>query len=315
LTVVWAILQKQNLFLNMHLKAINQQLELPEFLENGFSVFIKREDVLHPLASGNKWRKLYYNIRAFKDSKAKAILTFGGAYSNHLIAVAAMAKQKNISAIGIVRGDELAYKPLNPTLAGCQQNGMQLVFVSREEYAQKDAGKTVKALQQTHGALYVLPEGGTNNLAVKGCMEILSEEDAVFDTIGCAVGTGGTLAGLAASAIDHQSVVGFQMVNDATIPERIRTFASRENWSLVQHATYRGYAQADTRLVAFATVVLQQTGVLLDPIYTAPMLFQLVQMIKDNTWKFGSNILLIHTGGLQAIAGFNSRYDLQWPEA
>ena len=298
----------------MLLKAKNQPLYLPEFSQHGFSVHIKREDRLHPFASGNKWRKLVYNIEAFQQSKAIALLTFGGAYSNHLAAVAAMANHKNITAIGIVRGDELAHKPLNPTLEKCQQNGMQLVFVSREEYALKEQGSTVKSLQQTHGEMYVLPEGGTNALAVKGCEEILTPDDDVFDVVCCAVGTGGTLAGLANSAADHQHLVGFQMVNDVTIPERIRTFVARENWSLVQYANYRGYAQADAELVAFATRILQQTGVLLDPIYTAPMLFQLVQMIKDNTWTFGTKLLLIHTGGTQGIAGFNSRHGLQWPE-
>ncbi len=303
------------LFLGMALLqsliAINQPLILPEFSQHGFSVHIKREDMLHPLASGNKWRKLKYNIEAFKQSGAKALLTFGGAYSNHLAAVAAWCAQENISCIGIVRGDELAHKPLNPTLEKCQQNGMQLVFVSRAEYAQKEQGKTVHELQRTH-VLYLLPEGGTNALAVKGCTEILTPEDANFDAVCCAVGTGGTLAGLANSAAD-QHIIGFQLVKDATIPARIRTFATRENWSLVQHAAYKGYAQADAQLVAFATYVLQQTGILLDPIYTAPMLFQLVQMIRDNTWTFGTKILLIHTGGTQAIEGFNSKYARQWP--
>lgn len=298
----------------MLLKAKNQPLYLPEFAEYGFSVHIKREDVLHPLASGNKWRKLKYNIEAFQQSKTKVLLTFGGAYSNHLAAVAAMSKHKNIPVIGVVRGDELKHKALNSTLQKCQQNGMQLVFVSREEYALKEHGSAVKSLQKTLGELYILPEGGTNKLAVKGCEEILTSVDDEFDVVCCAVGTGGTLAGLANSAADHQHLVGFQMVKDTTITERIRTFVTRENWSLVQHASYHGYAQADAQLVAFATMVLQQTSVLLDPIYTAPMLFQLVQMIKENTWTFGTKLLLIHTGGTQGITGFNSRHGLQWPD-
>lgn len=308
------IFKIQRLFLSMFTTAVNQQLSLPEFSQLGYAVYLKREDLMFPLASGNKWRKLAYNIEAFKQAKAKKIVTFGGAFSNHLAAVSAVANKENIATIGVVRGDELVHKPLNPTLTKCKQNGMQLVFVSREEYTLKERGDTVKALQRTHGKLYVLPEGGTNALAVKGCAEILSPKDAVFDTICCAVGTGGTLAGLATSAASHQKIVGFQMVDDAAIPERIRTFAKRENWSLVQHASYRGYAQADAQLVAFATNVFRQTGILLDPIYTAPMLYQLVQMIKDKTWNFGTKLLLIHTGGTQGIAGFNSRHDLQWPE-
>ena len=294
--------------------AINQKLDLAPFASAKISVHLKREDLVFPLASGNKWRKLKYNLAAFKESNTNTLLTFGGAFSNHLAAVAALGARYNIATVGIVRGAELAHKSLNPTLATCQQNGMQLFFVSREEYRQKEEGKTVLGLKKKHGTLYVLPEGGTNALAVKGCVEILTLEDVTFDTICCAVGTGGTLAGLAASCKAHQHVVGFQVTKDASIPDRIRTFAPHENWTLVQHPVHRGYAQVSKPLVAFARDVLQQTGVLLDPIYTAPMLFQLVQMIKDDTWTFGTNLLLIHTGGTQGIAGFNFRHGLQWPE-
>lgn len=302
------------LFLKMEFPiATNQIIALSEFAAADISVYLKREDLVFPLASGNKWRKLKYNLRAFQESNASVLLTFGGAFSNHLAAVAAMGARYGIVTIGIVRGAELAHKPLNPTLATCQQNGMLLSFVSREEYHQKELGDTVLALQKTHGVLYILPEGGTNVLAVKGCAEILTSEDAAFDTIGCAVGTGGTLAGLANSCKTHQHVVGFQVVKDVSITARIRTFAPSNNWTLVQHLLHRGYAQVSKPLVSFADDVLQQTGVLLDPIYTAPMLFQLVQMIKDDTWTFGKKILLIHTGGTQGIIGFNSRSTLQWP--
>ena len=293
--------------------ATNQIIALSEFAAADISVYLKREDLVFPLASGNKWRKLKYNLTAFQESNASVLLTFGGAFSNHLAAVAAMGARYGIVTIGIVRGAELAHKPLNPTLATCQQNGMLLSFVSREEYHQKELGDTVLALQKTYGTLYILPEGGTNALAVKGCSEILTSEDAAFDTIGCAVGTGGTLAGLANSCKTHQHVVGFQVVKDVSITARIRTFAPSNNWTLVQHPLHRGYAQVSKPLVSFADDVLQQTGVLLDPIYTAPMLFQLVQMIKDDTWTFGKKILLIHTGGTQGIIGFNSRSTLQWP--
>ena len=293
--------------------ATNQLIDLPVFSTAGISVYLKREDLVFPLASGNKWRKLKYNLEAFQKSKASVLLTFGGAFSNHLAAVAAMGKHYDMATIGIVRGAELAHKPLNPTLAICQQNGMQLRFVTREEYHQKELGNSVLALQKTYGTLYILPEGGTNALAVKGCAEILTPADAVFDTIGCAVGTGGTLAGLANSCKTHQHVVGFQVVKDVSITARIRTFATNNNWTLVQHPTHRGYAQVSNSLVAFAQDVLKQTGVLLDPIYTAPMLFQLVQMIKDDTWTFGKRILLIHTGGTQGITGFNTRSSLHWP--
>jgi 1-aminocyclopropane-1-carboxylate deaminase len=294
-------------------EAINEELLLPEFEKNGFSVAIKREDLVFPFASGNKWRKLKYNLQAFKSSSFDGILSFGGAYSNHLSATAALTALEQIPSIGIVRGDELEHKPLNPTLAQCQANGMLLVFVSRNEYALKEQGQTAQNLLKSQ-TLYVLPEGGSNALAVKGCTEILSPADLGYDVVGCAVGTGGTLAGLATAAFPHQQVVGFQCANDAMIPERIRTFVSRENWILLQSPVDRRYGQVGEPLVAFAKKVLDKTGVLLDPIYTAPMLFQLVQMIENNTWKFGTKILLIHTGGTQGIAGFNAQKNNQWPE-
>ena len=152
---------------------INQKLDLATFASAKISVHLKREDMVFPLASGNKWRKLKYNLAAFKASEANALLTFGGAFSNHLAAVAAVGANHGIATMGIVRGEELAHKPLNPTLATCQRNGMQLFFVSREEYRQKEESKTVLGLKNSHGTLYVLPEGGTNALAVKGCTEIL----------------------------------------------------------------------------------------------------------------------------------------------
>lgn len=294
-------------------EAINQELLLPEFEKHGFSVAIKREDLVFPFASGNKWRKLKYNLKQLNDSTYEGILSFGGAYSNHLAATAAFTAAEQIPSIGIVRGDELAQKPLNPTLAQCQANGMVLVFVSRNEYSLKEEGQTVQNILKSQ-SLYVLPEGGTNALAVKGCSEILSSADIGYDVVGCAVGTGGTLAGLATTAFPHQQLVGFLCANDVTIPKRIRTFVSRENWTLLQPTVYRRYGQVDESLIAFAKKVLEHTDILLDPIYTAPMLFQLVQMIENKTWKFGSKILLIHTGGTQGIAGFNAQKNNLWPE-
>lgn len=306
------------LFLSMAsrkpLMATNQSLILPVFEQYGYTVSIKREDLVFPLASGNKWRKLNYNIEAYKQSGASALLTFGGAYSNHLAATAALCAQEKIRCVGIVRGDELAHKPLNPTLEKCQQNGMELMFVSREEYTQKEQGKTVQEVRQARGTLFLLPEGGTNALAVKGCKEILTPQDAVFDTICCAVGTGGTLAGLALAAAPHQKVIGLQVVKDVSIQDRIRTFVSNDRWTIVPQAVSGKYAQVDASLVAFATDVFHQTGVLLDPVYTAPMLARIVEMIKNKKWTFGKNMLLIHTGGTQGIAGFNSKHhQYQWP--
>ena len=165
---------------------------------------------------------------------------------------------------------------------------------------------------------YLIPEGGTNALAVNGCSEILTSADKEFDTIAVAVGTGGTMAGLIQSTSDHQHIVGFQVVKDIEIPSRIRTFVSNDRWSLVPTYDEVGYAKTPKVLIDFAHSVSGQTGVILDPLYTAPMLWHLIKKKKENTWNFGNRLLMIHTGGHQSIKGINQHLaqrgsSLHWP--
>ena len=191
------------------------KIDLPLLKEKGIQLAFKREELLFPGISGNKYRKLKYNIQAAKAAKQHTLLTFGGAFSNHIAAVAYAGKIHGFKTIGIIRGEELAGQPLNPTLERAKLNGMFFHFVSREVYREKHRPQFVAKLQETFGHFYLIPEGGTNALAVKGCAEILQELDAKYTHICVAVGTGGTLSGLAEAAFEHQEILGFPALKGA----------------------------------------------------------------------------------------------------
>jgi 1-aminocyclopropane-1-carboxylate deaminase/D-cysteine desulfhydrase-like pyridoxal-dependent ACC family enzyme len=180
-------------------------------LDAPVTVTVKRLDQIHPQISGNKFFKLKYNFQEAQQQGFKKVLTFGGAYSNHIAATAYAAHLFGFASVGMIRGEELKDKTLNPTLATAQQLGMQLHFVSREQYRQKDQPEYLAALQQQYPEHYLIPEGGTNSLAIQGCKEILAAEDRHnYDMICCAVGTGGTISGLIEASAAHQSVLGFR---------------------------------------------------------------------------------------------------------
>ena len=295
--------------------SVNHPLRLKE-IEGELEITLKREDQIHPDISGNKWRKLKYNFQHAKQNGYQSVLTFGGAFSNHLAAVASAGHQYGFQTHGIVRGEELETQTLNPTLLYCTYKGMALHFVSRTLYRNKKQALASVIIDDKNP--YVIPEGGTNALAVNGCTEILTSDDKEFDTIAVAVGTGGTMAGLIQSISVHQHLVGFQVVKDIEILSRIRTFVSNDRWSLVPTYDAVGYAKTPKALIDFAHSVAGQTGVILDPLYTAPMLWHLIKKRKENTWNFGNRLLMIHTGGHQSIKGINQRLaqqgsSLHWP--
>ena len=289
-------------------KTKNQRLHHPVFNQYGFEVYVKREDLIHPQISGNKYRKLKYNLLEAQSQNHHTLLTFGGAYSNHLVATAAVGKKMGLKTIGLVRGEELSTKFLqNPTLAYCVSQNMQLEFISRHSYRLKHTSEQLEKIYNKFGRVYVLPEGGTNSLAVKGCEEILSPEDAFFDAICCPVGTGGTIAGLINSSYPHQQVIGFSALKGTDIQEEICKFASNNRWSFESEGRFGGYAKINSNLVTFINQFYDQTAILWDPIYTAKMVFGLIEKIKAYQWKYGKKILLIHTGGLQSIVGMNQQ--------
>ena len=276
-------------------------------LENtNFRLFIKREDLLHPYISGNKLRKLKYNLAQAKKENKTALLTFGGAFSNHILAVAAAGNEYGFKTIGIIRGEELKDKiAQNPTLQKAQDFGMFFEFVTREMYREKNNPKILEELGNKWGNFYVIPEGGTNELAVKGCEEILTSDDEKFDYICCAVGTGGTISGIINCSKSSQQVLGFPALKGDFLREDICKFATKTNWELITAYHFDGYAKVSEELIVFINGFYQKHKIPLDPIYTGKMMFGVIDLINKNYFPENSKILVIHTGGLQGIAGMN----------
>lgn len=267
---------------------------------------IKREDLIHPFVSGNKYRKLKYNLERAKELGCKTLLTFGGAYSNHIAAVASAGETYGFGTIGIIRGDELAfYNELNPTLAFAEKCGMQFKYVTREAYRGKTSPSFIEAIKAEFGDFYLIPEGGTNGLAVKGCEEILVSKDEVYDYICCAVGTGGTISGVINASGSHQKILGFPALKGDFLQEDIRKFAVRDNWDLLTDYHFGGYGKIKPELITFINRFNKDYRIPLDPIYTGKMMFGIFDLIGKGFFPKGSNVLAIHTGGLQGIAGVN----------
>lgn len=279
------------------------KIEIP--FPNGIELYIRREDLLHPEVSGNKFRKLKYNIAKALEEKSTVLLTFGGAYSNHIAATAAAGRLIGIRTIGLIRGEELAAVYLeNPTLRKAEQDGMQFKFVSRTQYRMKDTAAFLEELKEEFGDFYLVPEGGTNEEAVRGTEEILTASDAIYQYICCAVGTGGTLAGLINSALEHQKVLGFPALKGDFLYDEIKNYTTKENWELIVEYHFGGYAKYTEELLAFIRNFEDQTGILLDPIYTGKLVFGIFDLIKQDRFEKNSKILAIHTGGLQ---GWNEK--------
>ncbi len=269
---------------------------------------IKREDKIHPFISGNKYRKLKYNLIAAKQQNLDTLLTFGGAYSNHIAATASAGKEFGFKTIGVIRGDELADKiSKNPTLTFAQQCGMQFKFVSRESYRKKTEPEFLSGLENEFGDFYVVPEGGTNELAIKGCEEILTKEDTVFDYICVPVGTGGTISGLINSAKEHQKVLGFPALKGDFLQKEIKLFTTKKNWKLITEYHFGGYGKINSELITFINQFKEETNIPLDPVYTGKMLFGIIELISNDYFEKGSKIVAIHTGGLQGIQGMNMK--------
>ena len=280
--------------------------EIHTTFQNDISLTIKREDLIHPFVSGNKFRKLKYNLLQAKVENKTTLLTFGGAFSNHIAAVAYAGKEQGFKTIGIIRGEEILDKiEENPTLKFAQENGMQFEFVTREDYRHKSEVSFIEKLKEKFGDFYLVPEGGTNELAVKGCEEILTDEDAVFDYVCCAVGTGGTISGLINSALSHQKVLGFPALKGDFLTDEIRIFAKKDNWNLISDYHFGGYGKINLELIEFINAFFEENKVPLDPIYTGKMVFGVIDLIHKNYFPADSKILLIHTGGLQGIDGMN----------
>lgn len=282
------------------------QLQNIDSKELNLELFIKREDLIHPLISGNKFRKLKYNLVQAIEENHTSLLTFGGAFSNHILAVAAVGFEQNFKTIGIIRGDELVNKiDENPTLKKAKELGMIFKFVSREEYRTKSNIDFLTRLKEEYGHFYLIPEGGTNDLAIKGCEEILTSTDETFDYICCCVGTGGTISGIINSSKKHQKILGFPALKGDFISKDIRNFVTQSNWEILSNYHFGGYGKITQELIRFINGFYQETQIPLDPIYTGKMMFGVYDLIKKGFFKPKSKILIIHTGGLQGIDGMN----------
>jgi 1-aminocyclopropane-1-carboxylate deaminase len=283
-------------------------------LEKNARLFLKREDLIHPQISGNKYWKLFYNINQYlaKNPENPFLITFGGAFSNHIAAVAALGHQENIKTLGIIRGDELQQKwAENPTLRTAHQNGMEFRFVTREAYRNKLL-LNWSFEKEFPGAL-IIPEGGTNENAVNGIQYMLSEQTKSFDYLCTAVGTGGTVAGLSRFAEENQQVLGFKVVDDSSVEDTVFKLSKRNNFKLFE-AHDGGYGKISDENIRFINDFKEKYHIQLDPVYTGKMMRHLFNMIASDYFPEGSSILTFHTGGLQGNFGANQLLNKQTRE-
>lgn len=289
----------------------NQKISLPLLKEKGIKLFIKRTDQTHKHVSGNKWYKLKYNLIEAKKQGLKTLLTFGGAYSNHIAATACTAKKNGFKSIGVIRGEE--HLPLNPTLQFAQENGMELHYVSRSDYIEKATAISLEKLKEQFGNFYLIPEGGTNKLAIQGTSEILKEND-IQDFICCAVGTGGTIAGVINTSTNKQTVIGFPAIKGIDALEKdIEVWTNKQSWKLINDYAYGGYAKVNEKLVQFINEFNTLHDIPLDAIYTGKMMLGILDLVSKDYFPKGSSILAIHTGGLQGNKGMSERLMIKLP--
>ncbi|MCB2378794.1 pyridoxal-phosphate dependent enzyme [Hymenobacter sp. BT635] len=301
-----------------------QEINEPIASQRGIRLLLCRDDLTHPELPGNKWRKLKYNLQAAQAQGHDMLLTFGGAFSNHIAAVAAAGRLQNLRTIGLIRGEETL--PLNPTLARAVADGMELRYLDRETYRRKHEPEVLAAILTQTGPAYVLPEGGTNALALPGCAELIPELAAHtdFDAVAVACGTGGTLAGMLTGLAGQKTAIGVAALkNGGFLREEIDALTREamghtySNWQLLTDYHFGGYAHFSPELLGFIREFQARHGVLLDPVYTGKLLFALLDQIRQGCFAVGSTVVAVHSGGLQGWLGFRQRFEQRsqwWPE-
>ena len=270
-------------------------------------LWLKRDDLIHPIISGNKWRKLKYNLDHALSLGTETIISMGGAYSNHLHALAFIGKTLNLKTIGIIRGERP--HQLTPTLQDMADWGMELRFVSRTEYKHYRSYQDRYDLPGIKPKEYWLPEGGANSLALKGVAEIVDEIDLPYDTLCTACGTGVTLAGLICAVSGLKSVLGIVALNNAGfLKSDVQTLLTKdyENWELIHQYHCGGFAKVNPGLLNFMHQFEALTKIPLEPVYTGKMLYGLYDLIEKEHFKPGTNLVALHTGGLQGNRGFSA---------
>ncbi|MFJ4838860.1 1-aminocyclopropane-1-carboxylate deaminase/D-cysteine desulfhydrase [Streptomyces sp. NPDC088746] len=276
-----------------------QPAEDERFARHGVTLLLKRDDLIHPDLPGNKWRKLALNLRA---AAGRTVLTFGGAYSNHLRATAAAGRLLGFPTVGVVRGDELADRPLNPSLARCAADGMRLHFVDRATYRAKASPDVLEGLLSLFGECLVIPEGGSNALAAQGCTELGRELLGRTGTVAVACGTGGTLAGLAAGLGHGQRALGIPVLRGGFLGAAVRDLqreafgAPTGQWSLDERFHFGGYARTTPELHAFADDFEDRHGLPVERLYVAKLLYGLTVLAGEGAFAAGSTVTAVVTG-------------------
>jgi 1-aminocyclopropane-1-carboxylate deaminase len=290
----------------MLLKVPLEKIPIQEIsINKNVRLFIKREDIVHPLISGNKYWKLFYNVNNYLENQIEdpLIITFGGAYSNHISAVSAVGNLCGVRTVGIIRGDELRNKWRdNPTLLFAFRNGMNLKFVSREEYRNKE--KLSEFLRHEFPGALIVPEGGTNEDAVQGVKMMLNNDTKDFDYLCMAVGTGGTIAGISKFCEENQKVIGFKAVDDSSLQDTIYQLTLKKNFNLID-SSFGGYGKIKDENIRFINDFKEKYDIPLEPIYTGKMMQKVFELIDEDYFPEDSKILCFHTGGLQGIEGAN----------
>ena len=285
---------------------------IPNKNPNNVRLFIKREDQLHPIISGNKWRKLKYNLIKAKEAGQTTLLTFGGAYSNHIHAVAGAAKEYGFKSIGVIRGEE--HLPLNPTLTAAKEMGMELQYMDRSTYRLKQTKEVIDSLQKKHGDILIIPEGGTNALAIVGAAEMVAGIEKDYDYFCVACGTAGTATGIISGLNGKAEVLGFSVLKGDFHKDEIRSWLANikksklRNWEVNTDYHFGGYAKYTLQLINFINKFKSEKNIQLEPIYTGKMLYGTIDLIAKGFFPKNSRVLAIHTGGLQGIDGFNKRF-------
>jgi 1-aminocyclopropane-1-carboxylate deaminase len=284
----------------MYKNIATQSLRKPLHKSNHISVDVLRLDLMHPDISGNKWFKLKYHIEAALRSGKKGIVTFGGAYSNHLVATAVACNENGLSSTGIVRGEQSF--PLNESAKQMMDKGMRLIYVNREEYRKKD--ELIKAFLKSHSDYYYVPEGGQSTEGIKGAGEILSFAPGNYSHIVCAVGTGTTITGLINASSEKQKVVGIcalkiQDIHSNEIESYVRSNTGKSNFAIMYDYHFGGYAKKKDTLIAFMNQLYSKELIPTDFVYTGKMFYAVYDLIEKNFFSNDSRLLLIHTGGLQ----------------
>lgn len=283
-------------------------------VSNSVNVFMKRIDLVHPVISGNKWYKMKYNIIEMKNLGLNTLLTFGGAYSNHIHAAAHAGKIFGFKTIGLIRGEE--HFPLNFTLQAAVDDGMELHYVDRATFRKRETEGFLNSIRERFGNIYVLPVGGTNKIALKGCKEIVEQIEMNYDYICSASGSGGTFAGIVAGLNGVKKGIAFpalrggefleEVVSDLVSEYTGKTFS---NWQINTDYHFGGFAKLTKELVDFTRQFNEMNGLELDYIYTNKMMFGIADLIKKGFFKSGETIVAIHSGGLQGNLGMKEKVD------